>query len=412
VKSRHFRFLIVLGSLSILGTASLQYYWFSKAFDQATRNFDLKVNQSLIEVARDIYDYNSTAYPGEFPIEKLSDNYYVVMINDHIDLAMLEALLERQFTSQKIETRFAYTVYDCANNQLVYSQEIASDHNERKKAFPKWDKDQYYFGVFFPDRQSHLIGDMSGWLALSLILVVVMTFFAYALFVIFQQKRLSEIRRDFVNNMTHELKTPLSTMKIASESLTSEQGLSERAIRFIDILQEEANKLEHHISGILSQAKGEKEGLRLKKEQTDITQWISSFVEKQKILHTGLQVDIEYQNVPPFIKMDVLQMTQVFTNLLDNTLKYSTKKSVEVSVKRLKKIIQIDWADEGNSIPEKYRKDLFKPFFRVPMGDKHDQKGFGLGLYYISKVMKAHKGSVRYLKQGSRNIFRLELPAI
>lgn len=410
MKSRHFRLLALLGILSILSVAILQFFWFRQAFNTRKKEFELRVFESLREVAEEIFAYNGQTNQDYYPIEQLSENYFVVMINDRIELRLLDELLKREFQERYIHSPYTYTIYDCASDRLVYGRESTSEADEL--ALPRWDKDQYYFGVYFPEMKRSLISGMEEWFLLSAILLLVLVFFGFSLFVIFRQKRLAEVQKDFVNNLTHELKTPLSSIKLTSEALIKKPGMDDKSLQYLEIIGHEAQKLQRQIENILEQAKGEKGGFELRREKVEFGKFINAILYRFNLSNSKkVQFETEFDSEQSHILIDPLHMEHVFHNLLDNVAKYGTEKpKLKIKTRKLGNRLIITWKDDGAGIPKKYRKRIFSPFFRIIEKDTDDKKGFGLGLHYVKNVINAHKGKIRWVAQEESGYFEIILP--
>ncbi|QNL22054.1 HAMP domain-containing histidine kinase [Hyphobacterium sp. CCMP332] len=413
MKSRHFRFLVIIGIVSILSIALLQFFWFHQAFNVKKKEFELNVFQALSEVAAEIYVYNGNKVQDNFPVEQLSENYFVVMINDQIDLQLLDDLLERKFQSRYINSPYIYTIYDCENDHLLYGSETQNqDSPVEKLVFPKWDKDQYYFGVFFPSVEKTLVGGLKGWILLSLILLLIIIFFSISLYIVFRQKRLSEIKRDFVNNMTHELKTPLSSIKLSSEAVMNKKTIDAETQKYLEIISHEADKLKRQIENVLEQARGEKDGLSLEKEKVDFKLFLVTILDRFN-LSSNKKIDFDLNSLASgtHVNLDKLHMEHVIHNLLDNVIKYGPVfPHLEIGIRTIKKQLIITWKDNGQGIPAKFKKRIFSPFFRISQGDLHDKKGYGLGLHYVKNVILAHKGKIRWVSNENSGYFEIILP--
>ncbi len=224
MKRNTIRLVVVLATLSIFGIVITQLFWVKRTFDFREKEFDQHVTDALREVTKAILQYNHHPYHLVNPVRRLSGNYYVVMVNDVINDDLLSALLKNELGKRDIRLNYRYMIYDCASKDTTYGDYISFDGavagpNDLKKLFPQWRQDNYYFGIYFFNRESAILGQMGFWWFSSGVLLVVIVFFAYTLFVILQQRRLSEIQHDFINNMTHEFKTPISTIAISSEVL-------------------------------------------------------------------------------------------------------------------------------------------------------------------------------------------------
>lgn len=230
MRSQNIRFVLVLATLSLAGICAAQIYWVRAAFNQEQDHFHREVNAALNQVANEFYAYNKVIHPETNPIRQLAGNYYVVMVNSPIDANLLDNLLKKTFAKRDLNTDFEYGIYDCDTKCMVFDEYVKSGTVpmlERMNRLPVWDKSNYYFGVYFPNKELYLLSRMEIWIFTTLVMLVVILFFGYTLFVILKQKRLSEIQKDFISNMTHEFKTPISTIEVASKVLQQPEILRE-----------------------------------------------------------------------------------------------------------------------------------------------------------------------------------------
>ncbi|NNE26493.1 MAG: sensor histidine kinase, partial [Saprospiraceae bacterium] len=214
------RLILILGSLAIAGILFFQAFWVIKTFDTKEEDFNQQVMIALRQVAEKIADYNQTDLPKNNLIQRRSSNYYSVNVNSAIDANILEDFLIRSFNELSIHTDFEYAVYDCASDNLVYGNYCSltedDDTYERSEDLPKFDDLIYYFVVKFPSRKSFLINDMRVTVLISVLSFLAIASFMYAIWFIVRQKQLTDLQKDFINNMTHEFKTPIASIKIAS----------------------------------------------------------------------------------------------------------------------------------------------------------------------------------------------------
>ncbi|MCK5079449.1 MAG: HAMP domain-containing histidine kinase, partial [Bacteroidales bacterium] len=268
-----------------------------------------------------------------------------------------------------------------------------------------------YLMLYFPNERGFLIGQMAGLLVISISLILIIIFsFTYTVLTIYRQKRLSEMKNDFINNMTHEFKTPISTISLACQALKDKDVIKTDKVydAYIGVIGEENLRLGAMAEKILQSAVLEKRQLELNKEWFDIHEVIADVVSK-----IGIQVQIKDGNIctdfnaePSKIHADKVHFTNLINNLLDNANKYTPQKpKIRVSTENVKTGIMISIEDNGIGISKKNQKKIFDKLFRVPMGDLHDFKGFGLGLSYVKVIVEYHKGSIwleSELKKGTK----------
>jgi len=330
----------------------------------------------------------------------------------------LEGFLKTEFRKKNIITDFEYGIYDCNDEKMVYGDYVnldAQSKNDRaQKSFPKLNKDNYYFGVYFPFKTSHLMSQMDIWIFSSLVLLVVTIFFAYTMFVILKQKRLSEIQKDFINNMTHEFKTPISTIAISSEVLKNPEITKkpERLLNYATIIQDESKRLLNQVERVLQMAVTDKGEVKLKKEKVNVNEVIDLAISNLMPALKDRQgkVSCELKAEKPIIEADRLHLTNIIYNLLDNAIKYCRKiPRIKISTINRKDGILIQLIDNGIGVKQDEQNKIFEKFYRVPTGNLHDVKGFGLGLNYVKIMVEAHNGYIqlksKYQTGSQFNIF-------
>lgn len=401
------------------GIVVLQVFWFRKAFDVSEKEFDQSVFTSLQRVAEQLLQLNNQQVPNARLVNQLSGNYFVVSVNGEIDTKVLESLLKAEFKSRGLTSDFEYGVYDCNHQKLVYGNYITFSEDETRRApreLPQWKNDLYYFSVNFPDKSNHLIESMSIWLFSSLVLLVVVVFFAFALITIFRQKQLSEVQKDFVNNMTHEFKTPVSTILVTSRLLNRDevQRDPQSINQYSSLIQSEALRLKSQVERVLQVAVWDERKLQYKFEMLDIHECLEQAINSLEhvIMEKGGALSKNLLATQSHVRADRLHLSNVFYNLIDNAVKYNQKEPrVEVSTANARNEIEIRIKDNGIGIEARNIRRIFDRFYRVHTGDVHDVKGFGLGLYYVKKVVQDHKGKISVSSiPGSGTEFLLSFP--
>jgi two-component system, OmpR family, phosphate regulon sensor histidine kinase PhoR len=406
MQSKKLRIFLVLSVLLFVSIIALQYYWFRKAYSLQDKDFDQRVNACLRVVTKRMLTFNNN--PNNMllkPVERVSGNYYTVQINDKIDPNMLEVFLKQELQRHDIEQNIEYGIYDCVKNRIQYGGLICASTqcdsaNNVKYEFPPLKLANYYFGVYFTDRKINLIDELGIWLLSSGMLLLVFGFFAYALWVIFKQKRLSEIQTDFINNMTHEFKTPISTISISSEVLMNPNITQkpERLLSYATIINNEAQRLRKNVDNVLQTSNITQNIDALNFEKTNVNELLLELkgnlepIIKDK--NGSLSINLPQQEL--YIYADKLHINNVLHNLADNSIKYcNTAPNITISLSNLGNKAHIIVADNGIGISASDQENVFKKFFRVHTGNVHNVKGFGLGLYYVSEILKAHKGHIQ-----------------
>ncbi|MBS1547582.1 MAG: HAMP domain-containing histidine kinase, partial [Bacteroidetes bacterium] len=352
-------------------------------------------------------------------------NYYAVTINDTIHPYLLEALLKQEFKRRNINEDFEYGIYDCFTDSIVYGNyvslhdSVTADTSKHTKLL-KLNKDGHYFGVYFPRRTSSIWKPKSGgtitWIYPAVVSFIVFAFFAYSMWVIFRQKRLGEMKNDFIGNMTHELKTPISTIALSSEVL-SDPGIAkepDRLQNYARIIRSENERLRQQVERVLQLAKLDRGGLKLNMEAVDMHEVIMEVVQSFEVLleERSGRCDLDLKASNAMVDGDRMHLSNALFNLVDNAIKYSNAApQVRISTSNDHRKLHIGVADRGIGIRKEDVRNIFERFFRVHTGNVHDVKGFGLGLHYVAETMRSHGGKVAVKSTwGEGSTFTLELP--
>ena len=237
----------------------------------------------------------------------------------------------------------------------------------------------------------------------------------YSLLIIIRQKRLSEVKNDFINNMTHELKTPISTISISSESLLRNSGLDEETVqKYASIIYKENKRLEYQVERVLNVAKLDREKIILEKEKFDFHEAFNDVKENFELNNEGNNafLNLELKAQKSVLLVDSVHFTNVIFNLIDNASKYS-KNTPDITIKSMSNSSSFIFSicDKGIGMRRDHMQLIFDKFYRIPTGNVHDVKGFGLGLFYVKLIVEAHKGKIEVqseLEKGTT--FTISLP--
>lgn len=404
MKNSNIRILVVLSILTLLGVVSTQIYWFNRSVDQQDQVFNHNVQVALRNVVESLCEANGTNIPLDNPIEQVTGNYFIVKTNNRIDLKTLDYLITAEIRERAIVEDFEYGVYDCQNDKMVYSENV-NFIADGGKEFPELTEENYYFGVYFPDKSKQLMGQLDLWKFTTVLTVVLLLFFGYSLWVILKQKRLSEIQKDFINNVTHELKTPISTLQLATETLAEKYPLDSK---YIEVMSKEVGRLQNHVDQILTGSILD-EKTSVNYQQVNLRFFVDDIVSKLKNRSNNIVWDIEIDNVECKINPELVDI--ILTNLLDNALKYGGDR-IEVYGTLNRKEIEISVRDHGPGISSEHQRKIFDRFYRVPEDqERHTIKGFGLGLFIVKKSLKKLGGKIEIdSKIGKGSTFKITIP--
>ena len=378
----------------------VQVYWVRQMFNIQDQQFNQSIKVALTKVAKQMFEYNESTFPNESPVNQLSSNYYIVNINDVIDANVLEHYLKTEFESRQLLLDFEYAVYDCSSDNMLYGSYISAEdwqsQPEQAKELPKWNEFTYYFGIRFPDKSTFLLNKMGIWIFFTAVLLLFVLFYAYALFVILRQRRLSEFQKDFIDNMTHEFKTPISTINISADVLSRPKikDEPERMMHYVSIIKKEIARLNNQVEKVLQMSKVEKKEFKLKKEEINLNSLLNEVVNNisQRLANEEVKLIYEKNNQDIIISADRTHLNNAIYNLIDNAIKYSKEENKKLSVRLVeaKSTAILYIKDNGIGIEKTLQKRIFDKFFRVPTQNIHNVKGYGLGLHYVKNVIDAH----------------------
>ncbi len=412
------RIVIILAGISIAGITATQIYWVRKAFDLRENQFNRDVTSALTSVATKLLEISNTPSPANNPVTQLSTNYFVVLVNGPIDNNLLEFLILTEFEKRHITADFEYGIYDCIDKCMKGGNPVSPKKTSSQVNFtelPAWKNDGYYFGVQFPLVEATLISQMGIWGFSSIVLLIVIFFFVYTLFVILKQRRLSEIQKDFINNMTHEFKTPLSTIAISTSVLKDPSIVHspERLLNYATIIETESQRLKQQVERVLQMARLEKEDIGLKMEAQDFHELIQEAVTNNS-LSSNARIELHLEARHAKIMADKLHLVNVIFNLIDNAIKYNNNTPlINIRSSNINGNVLLEIKDNGIGIRPEDQKKIFHRFYRVPTGNVHDVKGFGLGLSYVKLIVEAHKGKITVTSEpGNGSSFSIVLPLI
>ncbi len=343
-------------------------------------------------------------------------------ITEILDTSKLKEIIDQSLKAHGIKTRVRYGVTEYAPNNFVLLSRNAplselfrtpySVDLFRRSMFD----DSKTLKLLFPDRKKFLYTSMSPMiLSSSIFFLMVVAAFILSFQIIFKQKKLSDMKTDFINNMTHELKTPIATISIASEMLKDNtiSELKENREKYASIIFDENKRLYNHVEQVLQIARLEKGELQLNLEDRDVHAIISATAARFNLILEELdgKIELNLKAEHPILKVDEMHFTNVINNLIDNAIKYNDKLPlIKINTLNIITGIQIEVEDNGVGLSKEDQQKVFEKFYRVSRGNVHDTKGFGLGLSYVQSIVEKHHGKVwveSKLKEGSKFIIQL-----
>lgn len=350
------------------------------------------------------------------------ENQRFKTIKERVDLALLDSLIESELLNRGIKAKFQRGVFDYNGNEVIVDS-IDNINKIRQSGFyvQLFPNDvvspPHFLSIFFPHQKGYLLKTM--WIMLLtsvLLLLIIVGAFTYTIRTIFMQKKLSEVKNDFISNMTHELKTPIATISLACEALTDKDMTSNESIRsnYVGMINQENKRLGLLVESVLKSATWDKGDLKLKKEEVDMHQIIKRVVENISIQVKSKSGEIieKLDAENPIVNADSVHVTNLIYNLLDNANKYSPKRpQITISTNNYKDGLLLIIADKGMGIKRENLNKIFDKFYRVPTGNVHDVKGFGLGLNYVKAITEKHGGEIKVDSDyGKGTKFKIYIP--
>jgi two-component system phosphate regulon sensor histidine kinase PhoR len=344
-------------------------------------------------------------------------------LNKRIQAHMVDQLLRKELKNKGITGSFTYQIQQGnAKNKLgtplETTEHLHTDEVYKTQLFPKeMIKESGWLLLSFPNKSNYILANMTWIMALSGgLLLVLLGSFGYTLQLILRQKKISEMKTDFINNMTHEFKTPVATIMIASEALKDEELSGGRAQveRLATIIYDENIRLGNHIERVLHLAKVDKEDFKLENRPLELNTLIAAVadsmslqLEKQK---ATIELDLQAKNDVVFA--DELHLSNVLFNLIDNALKYCDGEArIKISTQNLGKQVVCTVQDNGLGMSKDQIDKIFDQFYRIPTGNVHNVKGFGLGLSYVNTIVRLLKGQIKVKSEKHKgSTFEISIP--
>ncbi|WP_298779968.1 sensor histidine kinase KdpD [uncultured Polaribacter sp.] len=345
-------------------------------------------------------------------LKNLKPIFFSVTSNS-IEYYQLDSLIKNQLKAKKIPIQYIFnhfkkdTIFYTSKDSLIFKESPTIISS--KSTYLKNDEElqlvynntnfealkRSYFGIF---------------LSFLLSLAVIASLF-YLLKIINQQKELATIKNDLISNITHEFKTPITTVSTAIEAIENFNVLDDKqkTQKYLSLSTIQLKKLHQMVEKLLETATLDSEQLLLKKEQIDIIEITNKIVNKHQLLTDKKELTFTYNLEPIFINVDVFHFENVISNLIDNAIKYGGN-HIEININSFFKSTEISVSDDGNGIEKNQQEKIFDKFYRVPKGNTHNVKGFGIGLYYSKKIIEKHDGNLTLLSNNKKTVFKITLP--
>lgn len=421
MKKRTIALIISLATLALVGIIIIQVYWMRNALNLQAELFDNSVSVTLKSVVNRMFDEKATPYGDSFVCGPDCD-HRTRKVLQAINPVRLDSLLSEEFNGMDITSEYLWGVIDPASgisfaghNGASKNLIISSGHKISLSCLYK--SEQLMLSVYFPHENKALLMKIIPWMLLSLLFILMVVFaFTYMIFSFMRQKKLSEIKSDFVNNMTHELKTPISTISLATEILMKkpESLPEEKSRKYIRMIYDENQRLKQQVEQVLEMAVLEKGVFNFELTEFDAHKVIEDCIQRFELPVRNAKGKIAYNPgaAESILKADLNHFQHMVCNLLDNGIKYSAvSPEITITTKNSGDNLVITFEDKGIGISHQNQKLIFEKLYRVPTGNLHNVKGFGIGLYYVKTIVEAFGGSIKVqseLNKGSN--FEVYIP--
>lgn len=416
------RWIIIASAISLAGLIITQLFWINNALRLGEEQFNSRVTIAL-QGALDEYVQTHQGKPCDVTCGCLSVPSQADTLFINLEPAEMDSLLRVHFDYHGLDTIFELKVVNCTTGKVLFEKTGKLKHPGRSSLHKislscLHHKESHRMEVRFNQPRQLIIKDMLVWLAASSIfLLIVILSFAYIVLTIVRQKKVTEMRNDFINNMTHEFKTPISNISLACEVLKRPNITEspERLNRYIDIINQENRRMRSQVDRILQVAVRNREDMDISRQITDIHELIRDAVDTICLedCRDGAVIDLDFRAVKSELFIDPVHFTNIIHNLIDNAQKYSaTDPKIQISTDQRDHGFILEFKDNGMGISQEAQKHVFEKFYRVPTGNLHNVKGTGIGLYYVKTMIEAHGGTIivkSEIGMGSRFIITLPL---
>ncbi|HJS01237.1 MAG TPA: HAMP domain-containing sensor histidine kinase [Flavobacterium sp.] len=427
--------LIVFSVVALIVLSTVQCYLVKTTYDYKVEQFHTEIKNKIAQISNDYSDIDSVIVSKKEALYKaLSENYLQGKTNK-IDIK--KAIIENEFSdalTQKIKRKFErdlpnlkidfaivlnkYILYKSAkkadtifsekpfiqnklygnltslnNAFLVRNYVDTTNGTFENQDYKLLTEDSMYVSVI--DWEMIILRRMTLILILSLLLILTLiTLFVIAIKALIKQKKVSDVKTDFINNITHELKTPLATLGISTKIL-EQKNIRENDENFnaiINTISRQKNRLQNLIDQVMANSLAENE-IELQKEKIETEDFLISIINDFKITFPKINLKTDFQTQKTILILDKFHLTTAFLNVLENAVKYGSK-TIIIKTSIIENLFSISIEDDGIGIEKNKQSLLFDKFYRVKQGNLHNTKGLGLGLYYVNQIVKAHQGSV------------------
>ena len=347
-------------------------------------------------------------------------------IKERADSLVVSTYLKSEFENHGLDLPFEFAVVNRNGSEIYKTNGYQVDLDDKSQLFVQTlffndpSNKRHYLNVYFPTKDDYIFSSVKFMIPSFAFTIILLIIFIFTIIVVFRQKKLTEMKNDFINNMTHEFKTPISSISLAAQMLNDSSVRKSPAMlqHISSVINDETKRLRFHVEKVLQMSMFERQKTTLKLQEIDANAAIDNIVNtfKLKVEKYGGQIEAQLNAEDPIVNVDEMHFTNVIFNLLDNAVKYRKEdeplRLVVSSRNRPNSKLEITIADNGIGIKKENHKRIFEKFYRVSTGNRHDVKGFGLGLAYVYKMIHELGGEIHVeseLNVGTKFIIILPL---
>ena len=420
-----FPIIVVLITLSVVGILFIQMSWIKNAFKLKHEEFQREVELSLKQTREALFSRFIYKSRTIVPDEQESRDFFLrnnFIVESNFSKDEVEQIIQRELQQNNVKDSFQFEITNYFKNAVIQSDrfQVADERNLFPMDLAPDDalRSHETLYLYITEDKSAIIREMLWMIIASIVFTsIIVLAFAVTVRTLFNQKKISEIKSDFINNMTHELKTPLATISLAIDALTNEKVIhdADKIKIYSSMIKEENKRMNKQVVKILQAARLEKEEIKLNLQKLDVHQVINKVADNfaLQVQEKNGTLTLHLKAPNPIIEADEVHFSNIIFNLLDNALKYSDKvPHIEVETLSSGGVISIKVKDNGIGMNKETQSRIFEKFYRAHTGNIHNVKGFGLGLSYVKAIVEAHNGKIKVEStQGKGSTFTMLLPA-
>ena len=356
----------------------------------------------------------------DFPdFEMLTSKVVISITNDTLNIKKVDSLLKIELSRKNIFSTYDLHYLDGKKNSLKETKDLKStiEKSDGARLLTTFSKSTFLpknslLGITYANQTQVVLKRILGGILLSFLLVLtVISCLFYLLKIIKHQKQLAEVKNDLISNITHEFKTPIATIGVALESIKDFNVIDdkEKTKNYLNMSSDQLTKLNTMVEKLLETATLDSNSVNLNKEEINLVDFIQNAIKRNTVLLNEKRIVFNHSQdlIPAHI--DTFHFDNAINNIIDNAIKYGGKE-IYIDLKRLKNKIELSISDNGNTLKKIHKDKIFEQFYRVPKGNKHDVKGFGIGLYYTKTIIKKHQGTIALELSNKKTTFKITLP--